>query len=60
MNETSTDKNEIATERLKHVNEYAIQCINDEAKALTDLIPQLDHNFEKSVELIYHATARLL
>ena len=47
MNETSTDKNEIATERLKHVNEYAIQCINDEAKALTDLIPQLDHNFEK-------------
>ena len=60
MNETSTDKNEIATERLKHVNEYAIQCINDEAKALTDLIPQLDHNFEKSVELIYHCHGKVI
>ena len=35
MNETTTDMNEIATERLKHVNEYAILCINDEAKATT-------------------------
>ena len=60
MNETSTDMNEIATERLKHVNEYAIQCINDEAKALTDLIPQLDHNFEKSVELIYHCHGKVI
>lgn len=60
MNETTTDMNEIATERLKHVNEYAIQCINDEAKALTDLIPQLDHNFEKSVELIYHCHGKVI
>ena len=60
MNETTNDMNEIATERLKHVNEYAIQCINDEAKALTDLIPQLDYNFEKSVELIYHCHGKVI
>ena len=60
MNETTTDMNEIATQRLKHVNEYAIQCINDEAKALTDLIPQIDNNFEKSVELIYRCHGKVI
>ena len=33
--------------------EYAIQCIKDEAQAVLDMIPQLDDNFDKAVELIY-------
>ena len=36
----------------KTVRDYAIQCIKDEAQALLDLIPQIDDNFDKSVELI--------
>ena len=31
--------------------EYAIQCIKDEAQALLDLIPHIDKDFEKAVEL---------
>lgn len=34
------------------VRDYAIQCIKDEAEAILDLIPQLDDNFDHSVELI--------
>lgn len=34
------------------VRDYATQCIKDEALALLDLIPQLDDNFDHSVELI--------
>ena len=34
------------------VRDYATQCIKDEAQALLDLIPQLDDNFDHSVELI--------
>ena len=36
---------------IKNVKEYAIQCFKDEAQALLDLIPQLDENFEKSIDL---------
>ena len=39
-------------EKMKHVREYAAQCIKDEAEALLELVPQLDENFDKSVELI--------
>ena len=52
--------NEIATQRLKHVKEYATQCIKDEAQALIGLIPQLDDNFEKSVELIYNCHGKVI
>ena len=52
--------NEIATQRLKHVKEYATQCIKDETQALIDLIPQLDDNFEKSVELIYNCHGKVI
>ena len=31
--------------------EYAIQCIKDEAEALLELIPQLDDQFDKAVEI---------
>lgn len=52
--------NEIASERLKHVTEYATNCIKDEAHALLDLIPQIDENFEKAVELIYNCHGKVI
>lgn len=52
--------NEIASERLKHVRQYATQCIKDEAQALLDLIPLLDDNFEKSVELMYNCRGKVI
>lgn len=52
--------NDIASERLKHVKEYAVRCIKDEAQALLDLIPRLDDNFEKSVELMYNCHGKII
>lgn len=47
-------------ERFKHVREYASQCIKDEAEALLGLIPQLDDNFDKSVDLIYNCRGKVI
>jgi arabinose-5-phosphate isomerase len=40
--------------------EYAIQCIKDEAEALLELIPQLDEQFDKAVELIYQCKGKVI
>lgn len=40
--------------------EYAIQCIRDEAQALLDLIPQIDGNFDRSVELIFRCHGKVI
>ena len=37
----------------KQIREYAIQCIKDEVDAVMELIPQLDDDFERAVELIF-------
>lgn len=42
------------------VREYAIQCIKDEAQALKDLIPQIDDNFERAVELMLHCHGKVI
>lgn len=42
------------------VREYAIQCIKDEAQALLDLIPQIDENFDQSVELILKCHGKVI
>ncbi len=34
------------------IREYAIQCIRDEAQAVLDLIPQMNEDFDRAVELI--------
>lgn len=49
-----------AQNRLKMVKNYATQCIKDEARALLDLIPQLDENFERAVELIYNCHGKVI
>lgn len=40
--------------------EYAIQCIKDEAEALLDLIPKMDENLDRAVELIYGCHGKVI
>jgi arabinose-5-phosphate isomerase len=49
-----------AMERLEHVRAYATQCIHDESEALLGLIPLLDENFDKAVELIYNCHGKVI
>ena len=47
-------------DRLTHVREYASRCIREEAKAVTDLLPQLDENFDRAVSLMYHCRGKVI
>ncbi len=40
--------------------EYAIQCIKDEAQAVLNLIPQMDEDFDRAVELILSCHGKLI
>lgn len=40
--------------------EYAIQCLRDEAQAILDLIPQIDDNFERAVQMIYQCKGKVI
>ena len=40
--------------------EFAIQCIKDEAEALLELIPQLDEEFDKAIEMIYQCKGKVI
>jgi len=42
------------------VNNYAIKCFQDEAQAILDLIPMLDENFSKAVDLVYNCKGKLI
>lgn len=45
---------------MENVRDYAIQCIKDEANATLALIEQLDENFDKAVELMYHCKGKVI
>lgn len=45
---------------IQTMNEYAIQCFRDEAQAILDLIPLLDDNFSKAVELIHQCRGKVI
>lgn len=45
---------------MESVRDYAIQCIKDEANATLALIGQLDDNFDKAVELMYHCKGKVI
>lgn len=45
---------------LKDVKPYAVKCFKDEAQALLDLIPQLDDNFDRAVDLIYRCKGKVI
>ena len=40
--------------------ETAIKCIEDEAKALLELIPHIDDDFDKTVDIILHCKGKLI
>ena len=52
--------NDNSSEQLKLVKQYAIQCLRDEADAISDLIPQIDDEFEKAVKLIYNCHGKVI
>lgn len=52
--------NNKVTDRQKHVREYAIQCLRDEAEAVLDLIPQLDEHFDKAVDMMFHCKGKVI
>jgi len=45
---------------MNKINQYAIQCFQDEAKAILDMIPMLDENFSNAVDLIFRCKGKLI
>ena len=45
---------------MKDVKEYAVRCFKDEAQAILVLIPMLDDNFSKAVDLVYNCKGKLI
>ena len=43
-----------------NVRDYAIQCIKDEAQAVLDLIPKMDDDFDRAVELIMQCKGKVI
>lgn len=48
------------TTQLTQIRQYAKQCLEDEAQALLELIPQLDENFDKAVNMIYNCKGKII
>lgn len=42
------------------VTKYAVQCFKDEAQAILDMIPRLDDNFSKAVDMVYHCQGKVI
>ena len=42
------------------IREYGIQCIKDEAQALLDLIPNIDDNFDKAVDILLQCKGKVI
>ncbi len=40
--------------------QFAERCLRDEAQAILDLIPQLDNNFIRAVDLMYHCHGKVI
>lgn len=45
---------------MSKLREIAIKCFKDEAQAVLNLIPQLDNNFDKAVELIFACRGKVI
>lgn len=48
------------TTQLTQIRQYAKQCLEDEAQALLELIPQLDENFDKAVNMVYNCKGKII
>ena len=42
------------------IKQYAIQCFKDEAEAITDLIPQLNKDFEDAVKAMLDCKGKII
>ena len=45
---------------MEDIKRYAIKCFQDEADALLDLIPLLDENFNRAVEMVINSKGKLI
>ena len=45
---------------MRTIKDIAIKCFQDEAQAILNLIPQLDDNFDKAVEIIYACKGKII
>ena len=45
---------------MKSIKEYGIQCLKDEAEAILGLIPLMDDNFEKAVNMIFACKGKVI
>ena len=52
--------NPTVTERMKNVRTYAANCLKEEAQAIMGLIPLLDDNFDKAVEMMYSCQGKVI
>lgn len=42
------------------IREYAVQCLRDEAQAILDLIPKLDDDFDRAVDLMWRCRGKVI
>lgn len=42
------------------IRDYAIQCLRDEAQAVLELIPKLDDNFDRAVDLMWRCRGKVI
>lgn len=45
---------------MSKMREIAVQCLQDEAKAILNLIPQLDENFDRAVDLLLSCCGKVI
>lgn len=45
---------------MQDIKSYAVRCFQDEAQAILDLIPRLDENFTKAVEMIFNCKGKVI
>lgn len=55
--ENKQDNQEVE-ERIRKSRQYGELCLRNEAKAILDLIPQMDDEFVKAVEMMYHCNGK--
>lgn len=48
------------SERMKNVRQYATKCLTEEAQAILELIPQLDENFDRAVEMMLNCKGKII
>ena len=53
---TNTETNE----KPASVRQYAERCIKEEARAVMQLLPQLDESFDRAVSLMYHCRGKVI